>query len=294
MTSGLIRIGARRRPRTYRAIAAEPARRLRRLGLAGLAAALVAVGHAGGAHAKCLPIAGLERGFILAALPEAGTVRLTYLGHSSFLIETPEGTTAVTDYNGAVRPAEMPDIVTMNNAHPSHFTDFVDPEIEIVLRGWDPGGGAANHDITHESLKIWNIPTNIRGFGGIRLNGNSIFVFEAEGLCIAHLGHLHHTLTDADLGALGLIDVLLVPVDGSVTMSQELMVDVIAQISPSVVIPMHYFGQYSLARFLGLISDRYETIVAESSTIVLSRLNLPYRKVVVMPPGQYYSSPSFD
>jgi L-ascorbate metabolism protein UlaG (beta-lactamase superfamily) len=79
--------------------------------------------------------------------------------------------------------------------------------------------------------------------------------------------------------------VLLVPVDGSFTMAQELMVEVIEQILPAVIIPMHYFGPSTLNRFLSLIGDRYEVEVAEVPTVVLSRPTLPYRKVLVLPGG---------
>lgn len=251
--------------------------------------ALVALGGSTAAFAQCFPIAELPQkvlpaAFQPASLP-AGSVRLTFLGHSSFLIETPEGATAITDYNGFIRAAEPPDIVTMNNAHETHYTDFVEPEIEYVLRGWDPKGGVARHDVTHLDLHIRNVPTNVREFGGVRMNGNSIFVFEIADLCIAHLGHLHHVLTDVHLGELGMIDVLLVPVDGSFTMAQELMVEVIEQIRPPVIVPMHYFSAHTLARFLDLIRDRYDVEIREEPTLVLTRATLPYRRVVVLPGG---------
>jgi L-ascorbate metabolism protein UlaG (beta-lactamase superfamily) len=255
--------------------------------LAGLAGVLA---WSGAALASCLPIAGdqpriMPAAFQKAALPAAGEVRLTFLGHSSFLIETPGGATVVTDYNGYVRAPEPPEVVTMNNAHSTHYTDFVEPEIEVVLRGWDPDGGVAQHDVAHRDLRIRNVPTNVRELGGARYNGNSIFVFEVANLCIAHLGHLHHVLTDVHLGELGMIDVLLVPVDGSYTMAQELMVEVIEQIRPSVIIPMHYFGSSTLGRFLGLIDDRYEVVPQGQPTITLSRDDLPYNQVIVLPGG---------
>lgn len=253
--------------------------------LFGLCAALAALFLAGAAQARCLPIAGLQPGFQRAALPAAGTLRLSFLGHSSFLIETPQGARAVTDYNGFVRPEAPPQIVTMNNAHDTHYTDFVEPEIELVLRGWDPKGGIAEHDLIYRDLRIWNLPTNVRDYGGTRFNGNSIFVFEAAELCIAHLGHLQHLLTDDDLGALGLIDVLLVPVDGAYTMAQEFMVSVIEQINPAVIIPMHYFNASTLGRFLALVERRYGVVVRETPVVTLSRLTLPYRKVLVLPGG---------
>ena len=252
-------------------------------------AALWGLAAAAPGFAQCFPVAGAHPEVIPAAFRQAalapGAVQLTFLGHSSFLIESAGGATVVTDFNGMVRPPETPDIVTMNNAHSTHYTDFVDPAVQHVLRGWDPKGGVALHDVTHLDMHVRNVPTNVRDFGGVRTNGNSIFVFEVADMCIAHLGHLHHVLTDVHLAELGMIDVLLVPVDGSFTMAQELMVEVIEQILPAVIIPMHYFGPSTLNRFLSLIGDRYEVEVAELPTVVLSRPTLPYRKVLVLPGG---------
>jgi L-ascorbate metabolism protein UlaG (beta-lactamase superfamily) len=242
------------------------------------------------AFATCLPIAGRDGPLLQpaayqpASLPEDGSVRLTFLGHSSFLIETPEGASVVTDYNGVYRPPAPPAIVTMNNAHSTHYTDYPDPEIEHVLRGWDPGGGMAMHDLRYRDLRIRNVPTNVREWSGdTRYNGNSIFVFEVADLCIAHLGHLHHRLTDQHLGELGIIDVLLVPVDGSFTLAVDLMVEVIEQIRPAVVIPMHYFGQQTLANFLDRVSESYEIVESETPVLTVSRLNLPWAKLIVLP-----------
>jgi L-ascorbate metabolism protein UlaG (beta-lactamase superfamily) len=252
-------------------------------------AAIWVFGSAAPALAQCFPIAGVEPRVIPAAFREAalaaGTVQLTFLGHSSFLIESAGGATAVTDFNGMVLPPQTPDIITMNNAHSTHYTDYVDPAVKHVLRGWDPKGGVALHDVTHIDMHVRNVPTNVRDFGGVRTNGNSIFIFEVADMCIAHLGHLHHVLTDVHLAELGMIDVLLVPVDGSFTMAQELMVEVIEQILPAVIIPMHYFGPSTLNRFISLIGERYEVEVAHEPTVVLSRHTLPYRKVLVLPGG---------
>lgn len=236
----------------------------------------------------CFPVAGLEAKLVLAdwptaAVPAGATARLTFLGHASFLLETAGGATAVTDFNAYVGSPTVPDIVTMNNAHDTHFTSLVPPGVDHVLRGWNPAGGEARHDVTHLDLRVRNVPTAVRGRSGPQGNSNSMFVFEVEDLCIAHLGHLHQVLTDQQLAELGVIDVALVPVDGTWTMSQEEMVEVIRQVRPTVVIPMHYFGSAVLGRFLTLVEGEYRVDLSEQPELLLARANLPQKTVVVLP-----------
>jgi L-ascorbate metabolism protein UlaG (beta-lactamase superfamily) len=237
----------------------------------------------GSAFATCFPVAQGQGRVIPAALPGPGSVRLTFLGHSSFLIETPGGATAITDYNGSIRTQKPPAVVTMNNAHSTHYSNYIEPGIEHALEGWGEGGGFAIHDLTYEDLRIRNVPTNVRDFGGTRYNGNSIFVFETQDLCIAHLGHLHHLLTDDHLGKLGVIDVLLVPADGTWTAAHEIMVEVIHQIAPRMVIPMHYFNSGVLARFISLLEGRYEPVFLDQPVLEVSQVTMPYHKLIVMP-----------
>ncbi len=250
---------------------------------------LVLLAGIGLAQAQCLPMVQGTPKVIPASLPEAGDVRLTYLGHSSFLIESAGGATAVTDYNGVHRAPFAPDIVTMNNAHSTHYSNVIEPGVEHALKGWGEEGGYAMHDLHFKDMHVRNIPTNVRDFGGTRYNGNSIFVFELADLCIAHLGHLHHRLSDQHLAELGLIDVLLVPIDGTYTIPQALMLEVIRQIGASVIIPMHYFSNHVVDRFANLMQGHYERIQGESPTMVFSRLRMPYKKLVVLPSG----GPSF-
>src|SRR3984893_18210431 len=131
----------------------------------------------------------------LAALA-ADQARITYVGHSSFLIESPQLVRIATDYNDYVRPPILPDIATMNHAHSTHYTDRPDPGIQFVLRGWAGDEAPARHDLQYKDVRVRNVPTNIRDWsGGTERHGNSIFIFELANLCVAHLGHLHHTLT---------------------------------------------------------------------------------------------------
>jgi len=238
------------------------------------------------AHAACTGVVAERlRPWRLAGAEAEGAVSLTFLGHASFLIESPNGVRIVTDYNDAIRAPVTPDIVTMNNAHPTHYSDSVESGVKYILRGWDPSGGVATHRLEYRDVRSHNVPTNIRELGGTRYNGNSIFVFDIADLCIAHLGHLHHTLTPTHLAELGSIDIVMVPVDGVWTLNQEAMIDVVQQIKPKIVIPMHIFTRATLAKFLARIGDLYAVRNSSSSTVVLSRSELPETAEVLVLPG---------
>jgi L-ascorbate metabolism protein UlaG (beta-lactamase superfamily) len=223
--------------------------------------------------------------FQMAALAD-GEVRLTYVGHSTFLIESPRRVRIATDYNDYVRPPVLPDIVTMNHAHSTHYTDRPDPAIKYVLRGWAADEKPAEHDVTYQDVRVRNVPTNIRDWGGgTQRHGNSIFIFEVAQLCIAHLGHLHHTLTQRQLNDIGRVDVVLAPVDGSYTLDLEGMVEVLHALKAPLTIPMHYFGVYALNRFLDRMKQEWEVETGETPSLVLSKANLPAKPKVLVLPG---------
>ena len=218
---------------------------------------------------------------------KAGEVRLSYVGHSTFLIESVKGAKIATDYNDYVRPSVLPDIVTMNRAHSTHFTMSPDPAIRHVLRGWNPEGGPAMHDVTYEDVRVRNIPTNIRTYagGGTDEFGNSIFIFEMGTLCIAHLGHLHHTLSQQQLARIGQMDVVLAPVDGSYTLDTPGMVEVLRDLKAPLVIPMHYFSSYTLSRFLDAAREHFEVRTSADPSVTVSRATLPARPQILVLPG---------
>jgi L-ascorbate metabolism protein UlaG (beta-lactamase superfamily) len=227
----------------------------------------------------------LPAAFQVAALAD-GDVRLTYIGHSTFLIESPRHVRVATDYNDYVRPPVLPDIVTMNHAHSTHFTDRPDPAIKYVLRGWAADEKPAEYDLTYQDVRVRNVPTNIRDWGGgTQRHGNSIFIFEVAQLCIAHLGHLHHTLTQQQLNDIGRVDVVLAPVDGSYTLDLEGMVEVLHALKAPVTIPMHYFGVYTLNRFLDRMKQEWDVEMGETPSLVLSKASMPTKPKVVVLPG---------
>jgi L-ascorbate metabolism protein UlaG (beta-lactamase superfamily) len=103
-------------------------------------------------------------------------------------------------------------------------------------------------------------------------------------LCIAHLGHLHHTLTQQQLNEIGHLDVVMVPVDGTYTLDAEGMIEVLAALKAPLMIPMHFFGGYTLDRFLDRAREQWEIEQAEIPSTVVSKASLPaHPKVLVLP-----------
>jgi len=223
--------------------------------------------------------------------PVAEEVSIRFVGHSTFLITSPNGVTIATDYNGFAGDGVIPRVITMNRAHTSHFTENPDPRIEYVLRGWNPEGGKAEHHLEVGDVLIRNVTTDIRSFGfdgdgvGRIPDGNSIFIFEVAKLCIGHLGHLHQILETEDLSFIGQLDVVMVPVDGSMTMSQTAMLETLQVLKARLVLPMHYFGAATLNRFLLNLDESFDIELSRVPEVVVSVRTLPERPKVLVLPG---------
>ena len=258
-------------------------------GIASLLASLLAPVPAYAVASDCLAMAQgpnpIQRVAYAPAALAADQVQLTFVGHATFLIESPGGVKIATDYDGFAGD-DLPDVVTMNHAHTSHYTDAPDPAIEHVLRGWSEDGQPAQHNITVGDVRIRNVTTDIRGgMTGRQSDGNSIFIFEVAGLCIGHLGHLHHELTPQHVGLIGRLDIVLVPVDGGYTMAQTAMMNVLKELKARVVIPMHYFGPTTLTRFISNASADLEVEMASSPVTIVSADSLPERPKLLVLPG---------
>lgn len=222
-----------------------------------------------------------------AAPDLSGEVTIRFVGHATYLLTTGAGVTIATDYSGWSGPVAIPDVVTMNHAHSTHWTANPDPAIPHVFRGWNPAGGpAAHHQIIGDVL-VRNVPTDIRGWGGgVEHDGNSIFIFEIGDLCVGHLGHLHHALTPSHYAAIGRLDVVMAAVDGGATVGLDVMIPLLKRLRASVVLPMHAWGGGSMERFLAGMASDFRIIRSEAQELTLTPRTLPrVPSVYVMPEG---------
>lgn len=232
------------------------------------------------------------------AAAESRGVSITYVAHSAFRIETEQGVTIVTDYFGAAGSDEngpiLPEVVTMNHAHITHWDPSPDEGIKYVLRGWNHDGkGPADYQLRVGDVTIRNVTTDIRGWGEPERDGNSIFIFEVADLCIGHLGHLHHVPTEDQFARIGRLDVVMAPVDGTMTLNLPDMISVLKRLKSRVVLPMHYWGYGSLRSFLEGMSDEFAIETVEGPTIALSYETLPSRPTVMVPTADPTLDPNY-
>jgi L-ascorbate metabolism protein UlaG (beta-lactamase superfamily) len=217
-------------------------------------------------------------------------VAITYAGHSTYYIDTPGGVRIATDFSGAYRTGRLPDVITMNRAHGTHYTLFPDSRIPHVLHGWGEDGQPAKIAQRVGDVFIRNVTTDIRRYFGDNSNsemikdGNSIFIFEVAGLCIGHLGHLHHQLDDSHFAAIGRLDIVMVPIDGTYTMSLDGVSDITRRLRASVVLPMHRF-MTPLDDFMRRIGQQFEIDVRSERTLKISRDSLPGTPTVIILEG---------
>ena len=157
-------------------------------------------------------------------------------GHSEFLLETADGFRILTDpfdaHVGYPMKKVACDAVTVSHGHGDHC--FVEKAEGSIVIADEAGATRLSSDV-----KALGIPSFHDECEGKKRGKNLVFIIEAEGLRIAHLGDLG-AWDDALIEAIGYVDILLVPVGGYYTIDAASAAALCKRLAPRVVIPMHY------------------------------------------------------
>lgn len=174
---------------------------------------------------------------------EKSQVSIQWIGQACFYIQSPQQIVVVTDpfdpgFTGYGNSSIRSHIVTVSHEHPDHnavnrvqpFAAMGKGDIRVVRDGTYHRG-----DVT-----VTAIPSFHDAKQGAERGKNRIFLIESGALRIAHLGDLGHVLTSEQVSALGRVDILLIPVGGTYTIGPDEAYQVVEQLHPRLVIPMHY------------------------------------------------------
>jgi L-ascorbate metabolism protein UlaG (beta-lactamase superfamily) len=168
-------------------------------------------------------------------------MKIKWYGHSAFRLTSEDGTTVILDpyetgcYNGGIayQPIkDEADIVIASHDHPDHSWVQGIPGNPIIVR--TPCAQVIKR------VKIEGIPTFHDKSRGAERGRNIVFSVQIDGVRICHLGDLGHQLRQKDADYLKPVDVLLPPIGGLFTIKADEVDEIIKQLNPKVVIPMHY------------------------------------------------------
>lgn len=189
---------------------------------------------------------------------------ITCLGHAKFLLELDGGMRIVTDpfdpsTGYPIKPLDV-DAVLVSHKHHDHsavetlhsYTSLVDTAGQYTL---SPDVKVTAIEACHDDAQ------------GATRGKTLLFVVEAEGLRVAHLGDLGHLPTAEQISQLGAIDVLMLPVGGYFTIDAAQAKEVCRLLNPKVILPMHYKTEYNAGwpiapvdDFLAAMDEKHETL----------------------------------
>ncbi|MBN2030487.1 MBL fold metallo-hydrolase [bacterium] len=198
----------------------------------------------------------------------AGEVSISWYGQACFLIVTSQGTEIIIDpvaMGGYAVPENItPDIVTVSHEHGDHNAVGSVSGDPVVIRGLTSEAKAyAEIDQQIKDVKMYTVATYHDKEQGSQRGLNAVFVFEFDGIRLAHLGDLGHLLSEEQIDEIGEIDILMIPVGGVATIDSEEADQVVAQLNPKMIVfPMHY--RTDVVTFM---PDTAEDFVAEKEHV---------------------------
>ncbi len=191
-----------------------------------------------------------------AATEEARGVDIEWYGHACFTITASSGARIVIDpFDPEKFPYSLPEgPATLAFSSHGHFDHNYLSGIEyrIGVKGGDglamvtdplktiPGYGSYTFSEDSTSYTLHVVPSFHDDEKGAKRGSNIISVWDVDGLRIVHLGDLGTTLDEKQIAAIGRPDVLMIPVGGYYTIDAEKARAVVKQLSPRIVVPMHF------------------------------------------------------
>ena len=160
---------------------------------------------------------------------------LTWLGHGCFRLRGRAAAVVTDPYPPALGP-RLPkleaDVVTVSHEHPNHsYRQAVGKDPYVV----DGPGEYEVAGVTVEGLATFHDAKQGEVHGR-----NTVYLIDLDDVRVCHLGDLGHALAADMLEAIGNVDVLLVPVGGGSTLDAAGAAEVVRQVEPRLVVPMHY------------------------------------------------------
>ncbi|MBU0619033.1 MBL fold metallo-hydrolase [Patescibacteria group bacterium] len=162
-------------------------------------------------------------------------MEIVYFGHSCFWLKTQEAGVLMdpfADKIGMRLPKVAPDIVCCSHQHSGHNDVSQISNSAFIISA--PGEYEIKN-VSITGLAAWH-----DGVDGKDRGRNTVYIVEAEGWRLCHLGDIGHLLSDKECDLINSVDVLMIPVGGETTIDAKQAAAVVAQLEPRLVLPMHF------------------------------------------------------
>lgn len=210
-------------------------------------------------------------------------MQINYLGHSCFKIKSKD-VVLVTDpfdkYIGFSMPQTKADIVTISHEHKDHSCLTSIEGQPFVVKA--PG----EYEIS--GISIFGLSVFHDKVKGAERGRNTIYIIRAEEISLCHLGDLGHKLNDEQLEEVNGVDVLFIPVGGRYTIDPKEAVEVINQVEPKIIIPMHYKALGLDEKIFGQLADLEDFLkeigapeTRQENKLVIAKTSLPEEAEVI-------------
>ncbi|MGA3174526.1 MAG: MBL fold metallo-hydrolase [Syntrophorhabdales bacterium] len=213
-------------------------------------------------------------------------MRIRWYGHAAFKLTTAQGAVIVIDpyesggFGGAIGYGpitDRADIVLVTHDHADHnHTASIEGDYREVRE-------AGVHDFP--GIRIKALPTFHDAAQGQERGKNLVFVIEADGLSIVHVGDLGHPLDADALGRIGKPDVLLLPVGGYFTIDAQTATKVMKALGPAITIPMHFKTEkveFPIAGAEDFIKGKERVKKVDGPEIEVTREGLPKEPEIIL------------
>ncbi len=213
-------------------------------------------------------------------------MKIKWYGHAAFLITSSQGLKIITDpyesgaYGGQLaygKIRDQADIALTSHDHADHNDTNSLPGSPQIVKG---AGTKSIKGMSFKGIATYHDPSK-----GSERGSNTIFAFSVDGIKICHLGDLGHVLSEKEIAEIGAVDILLIPVGGYFTIDSKEATKVGEQISPKVLIPMHFKTEkcgFPIAPVDDFLKGKTNIKQAKTSEMTFEQASLPSKMEIVV------------
>lgn len=213
---------------------------------------------------------------------ESNSMDIVWFGQACFKLKGKEASAVIDPYDSEFTGLKLPKDLEANLSLKTH--DHQDHSNLAAVSGEEVQiSGPGEYEV--KGISVVGVSTFHDKTEGSERGKNVVYNIEVDGLNIVHLGDLGHTLSEEQVLEIGTTDVLLIPVGGTYTIDAKDAAEVVAQLEPKIIIPMHYALpdlKFPLEGVDGFLKEMGAENITPVNKLTITKEKLPEEPQVVL------------